>query len=198
MEEHTIAEENLWKPNGTLLMLCLPLPEGYDNSGDGYSSHNELNGLWQSGKESRVQQGVKEELEWVVGLDRKLCNLELFTPKDLTLNSIREDEVTAMIHNIFRDSNNPCNISKTLMLRGYLGSVAFNNITRLTFGKRFMNKEGEVDEQGRRVKTLLQMGLKLEENLIWVNLYHGYVGYLKMKMRHLRHKTSVWRNLQEL
>lgn len=36
---------------------------------------------------------------------RKLCNLELFTPKRIeALRPIREDEVTSMIHDIFRDS----------------------------------------------------------------------------------------------
>ncbi|KAM3205882.1 hypothetical protein P3L10_029292 [Capsicum annuum] len=35
---------------------------------------------------------------------RKLCNLELFTPKRLeALRPIREDEVTAMVGNIYKD-----------------------------------------------------------------------------------------------
>lgn len=39
---------------------------------------------------------------------RKLCNLELFTPKRLeSLRPIREDEVTAMVENIFRDCTKP-------------------------------------------------------------------------------------------
>ncbi|KAK6779106.1 hypothetical protein RDI58_025824 [Solanum bulbocastanum] len=93
---------------------------------------------------------------------RKLCNLELFTPKRLeALRPIREDEVTAMIHNIFRDSNKHCNVSKSMMLRGYSGSVSFNNITRLTFGKRFMNSEGEVDKQGIELKAIVTNGIKI-------------------------------------
>ncbi|KAM3339305.1 hypothetical protein P3S68_029174 [Capsicum galapagoense] len=93
---------------------------------------------------------------------RKLCNLELFTPKRIeALRPIREDEVTAMVGNIFRDSNTPCNVSKTLMLRGYLGAVAFNNITRVTFGKRFMNSQGEVDAQGEELKAIVTNGLKI-------------------------------------
>ncbi|XP_009787639.1 cytochrome P450 98A2-like [Nicotiana tabacum] len=93
---------------------------------------------------------------------RKLCNLELFTPKRLeALSPIREDEVTAMVENIFKDCTKPCNVSKTLMLRNYLGSVAFNNITRLTFGKRFMNSEGKIDEQGEELKAIVSNGLKI-------------------------------------
>ncbi|KAI3690795.1 hypothetical protein L2E82_49003 [Cichorium intybus] len=45
-----------------------------------------------------------------------------------------------MINNLCTDKR-----GKALPLRGYLGSVAFNNITRLTFGKRFVNLEGGMD-----------------------------------------------------
>ena len=39
---------------------------------------------------------------------RKVCTLELFTPKRLeALRSIREDEVMAMVESIFKDSANP-------------------------------------------------------------------------------------------
>ncbi|KAF3619274.1 Cytochrome 98A1 [Capsicum annuum] len=68
-------------------------------------------------------------------------------------------------HNIFRDSNKSCDVSKTMMLRGYLGAVAFNNITRLTFGKRFMNSEGEVDEQGEELKGIVINGFKISGKL---------------------------------
>ncbi|XP_028104401.1 cytochrome P450 98A2-like [Camellia sinensis] len=44
---------------------------------------------------------------------RKVCNLELFTPKRLeALRPIREDEVTAMVESIFNDSTNPGPIVK--------------------------------------------------------------------------------------
>ncbi|KAM3339941.1 hypothetical protein P3S68_029811 [Capsicum galapagoense] len=60
-----------------------------------------------------------------------------------------------MVENIYKDCTNPGNVSKVIMLRGHLGSVAFNNITRLTFGKRFMNSKGEVNAQGvKRSKPL--------------------------------------------
>lgn len=43
---------------------------------------------------------------------RKVCNLELFTPKRLeALRPIREDEVTAMVESIFKD----CTASGTLL-----------------------------------------------------------------------------------
>ncbi|THF98243.1 cytochrome P450 98A2 [Camellia sinensis] len=93
---------------------------------------------------------------------RKVCNLELFTPKRLeALRPIREDEVTAMIESIFNDSTNPDNYGKTLLVKKYLGEVALNNITRLAFGKRFMNSEGVMDEQGLEFKAIGANGVKL-------------------------------------
>ncbi|CAN4116309.1 unnamed protein product [Withania somnifera] len=93
---------------------------------------------------------------------RKLCNLELFTPKRIdALRPIREDEVTSMIHDIFRDSTKPGNVGKSFILRGYLGVVAFNNITRLSFGKRFMNSEGKVDKQGQELKEIVSNGMRI-------------------------------------
>ncbi|CAL5351708.1 unnamed protein product [Camellia sinensis] len=93
---------------------------------------------------------------------RKVCNLELFTPKRLeALRPIREDEVTAMVESIFNDSTNPDNYGKTLLVKKYLGEVALNNITRLAFGKRFMNSEGVMDEQGLEFKAIGANGVKL-------------------------------------
>ncbi|CAL5422985.1 unnamed protein product [Camellia sinensis] len=97
---------------------------------------------------------------------RKVCNLELFTPKRLeALRPIREDEVTAMVESIFNDSTNPDNYGKPLLVKKYLGAVAFNNITRLAFGKRFVNSEGVMDEQGLEFKAIVANGLKLGASL---------------------------------
>lgn len=97
---------------------------------------------------------------------RKVCTLELFTPKRLeSLRPIREDEVTAMVESIYKDCNNPENNSKGLLVKKYLGTVAFNNITRLAFGKRFVNAEGVVDEQGLEFKAIVSNGLKLGASL---------------------------------
>ncbi|KAG2290604.1 hypothetical protein Bca52824_050208 [Brassica carinata] len=97
---------------------------------------------------------------------RKVCMLELFTPKRLeSLRPIREDEVTAMVESVFRDCNLPENITKGIQLRKYLGAVAFNNITRLVFGKRFVNAEGVMDEQGLEFHTIVSNGLKLGASL---------------------------------
>ncbi|CAL5420546.1 unnamed protein product [Camellia sinensis] len=97
---------------------------------------------------------------------RKVCNLELFTPKRLeALRPIREDEVTAMIESIFNDSTNPDNYGKTLLVKKYLGEVALNNITRLAFGKRFMNSEGVMDEQGLEFKAIGANGVKVGASL---------------------------------
>ncbi|KAK8705404.1 hypothetical protein V6N13_049007 [Hibiscus sabdariffa] len=99
---------------------------------------------------------------------RKVCTLELFSPKRLeALRPIREDEVTAMVESIFIDSTNPDAGSKgtSLLVRKYLGAVAFNNITRLAFGKRFVNSEGIMDEQGHEFKAIVANGLKLGASL---------------------------------
>ncbi|KAI4325606.1 hypothetical protein MLD38_030988 [Melastoma candidum] len=97
---------------------------------------------------------------------RKVCTLELFSPKRLeALRPIREDEVTAMVESIFKDTTNPEMSGKSLLVKKYLGTVAFNNITRLAFGKRFVNDDGVVDEQGIEFKAIVSNGLKLGASL---------------------------------
>ncbi|KAL2478136.1 Cytochrome [Forsythia ovata] len=97
---------------------------------------------------------------------RKVCTLELFSPKRIeALRPIREDEVTAMVESIYADCTNPDNLGKSLLVKKYLGAVAFNNITRLAFGKRFVNSEGIMDEQGQEFKAIVANGLKLGASL---------------------------------
>jgi hypothetical protein len=57
------------------------------------------------------------------------------------------------------------NSGKSLLVKKYLGAVAFNNITRLAFGKRFVNSEGVMDEQGLEFKAIVSNGLKLGASL---------------------------------
>lgn len=52
-----------------------------------------------------------------------------------------------------------------MTLRKHLGLVTFNNITRLAFGKRFVNSDGVVDEQGLEFKAVVANGLKLGASL---------------------------------
>ncbi|XP_072975564.1 p-coumarate 3-hydroxylase [Typha angustifolia] len=97
---------------------------------------------------------------------RKVCNLELFSPKRLeALRPVREDEVTAMVESIFRACSNPDKVGKSLVVREHLAGVAFNNITRLAFGKRFVNSEGIVDDQGVEFKAIVANGLKFGASL---------------------------------
>ncbi|KAL3516347.1 hypothetical protein ACH5RR_023249 [Cinchona calisaya] len=97
---------------------------------------------------------------------RKVCTLELFSPKRLeALRPIREDEVTAMVESIYKDCTLPESSGKSLLVKKYLGAVAFNNITRLAFGKRFVNSEGIMDEQGKEFKEIVANGLKLGASL---------------------------------
>nr|A0A2H5AIX6.1 RecName: Full=p-coumarate 3-hydroxylase; AltName: Full=Cytochrome P450 C3H [Narcissus pseudonarcissus]AUG71937.1 p-coumarate 3-hydroxylase [Narcissus pseudonarcissus] len=97
---------------------------------------------------------------------RKVCNLELFSPKRLEgLRPIREDEVTAMVESIFRECTQQDKIGNSLVVRNHLSGVAFSNITRLAFGKRFVNSEGVMDEQGLEFKAIVANGLKLGASL---------------------------------
>lgn len=97
---------------------------------------------------------------------RKVCTLELFSPKRLeALRPIREDEVTAMVESIYKDCTLPESSGQSLLVKKYLGAVAFNNITRLAFGKRFVNSEGVMDEQGKEFREIVANGLKLGASL---------------------------------
>ncbi|KAK4842981.1 hypothetical protein QYF36_002327 [Acer negundo] len=104
----------------------------------------------------------------------KVCTLELFSPKSIeALRPIREDEVRNMIESIYKDLNNPDHQNYGdgggrggLVLREYLGSVAFNNITRVVFGKKFVSK------QGRRICPGAQLGVNLVTSMIGHMLHH--------------------------
>ncbi|PON64559.1 Cytochrome P450, E-class, group I [Trema orientale] len=97
---------------------------------------------------------------------RKLCTLELFSQKRIeALRPIREEEVTTMVESIFKHCTDPKKCMKSLSMRNYLGSVAFNNITRLVFGKRFMNMEGVMDEKGLELKGIVENGIKIGASL---------------------------------
>jgi len=66
------------------------------------------------------------------------------------------------------------NQGKPLKVRRYIGTVSLNNITRLTFGKRFINSKGELDPLGKEFKAILSAGRKtnkknfLAEHLPWL------------------------------
>ncbi|KAK8541983.1 hypothetical protein V6N12_014594 [Hibiscus sabdariffa] len=56
-------------------------------------------------------------------------------------------------------------MDKSLQARKYLVALTFNHITRLVFGKRFMNYEGIMDEQGKEFKAIVANGIKLGASL---------------------------------
>ncbi|EPS72845.1 hypothetical protein M569_01910 [Genlisea aurea] len=95
---------------------------------------------------------------------RKVCTLELFSAKRLeALRPIREEEITGMVESIYKDyCTSP---GKPLPVKKYLGTVAFNNITRLAFGKTFSNSDGTLDRQGQEFKAIVSNGLKLGASL---------------------------------
>jgi coumaroylquinate(coumaroylshikimate) 3'-monooxygenase len=91
---------------------------------------------------------------------RKVCTLELFTAKRLeALRSVREDEAGAMAASLWTDCKDPVNV------RRYLSAMAFNNITRIVFGKRFVDDAGAIDLQGREFKEIIAQGMKLGASL---------------------------------
>lgn len=47
---------------------------------------------------------------------------------------------------------------KNLIVRDYLSGVAFNNITRLAFGKRFMDSNGVINDEGKEFKAIVNNG----------------------------------------
>ncbi|VVA39485.1 PREDICTED: cytochrome [Prunus dulcis] len=97
---------------------------------------------------------------------RKVCTLELFSAKRIeALRPIREDEVTAMVESIFKHCTIHEKNGESLLVKKYLGRVAFNNITRLAFGKRFVNAEDEMDEQGQEFKAVVSNGVKIGASL---------------------------------
>ncbi|PWA53257.1 cytochrome P450 monooxygenase [Artemisia annua] len=127
---------------------------------------------------------------------RKVCNLELFSPKRLeALRPIREDEVTAMVESIFKDSVDPETRGKGLVLRGYLGSVAFNNITRLTFGKRFVTPDGGMDDQGKEFKGIVSNGIKIggkvfmAESMPWLRWF--FAGENDILLKHEQRRDRL-------
>jgi 5-O-(4-coumaroyl)-D-quinate 3'-monooxygenase len=52
-----------------------------------------------------------------------------------------------------------------LVVRTHLSMVALNNITRLAFGKRFVDAAGDVDEQGSELKAIVTNGIKIGASL---------------------------------
>ncbi|URD96422.1 cytochrome P450 [Musa troglodytarum] len=106
---------------------------------------------------------------------RKLCNLELFSSERLdALRPIREDEVTAMIESIFKECSRSDKTGKSLVLLDHLAAVAFNTMTRLVFGKRFVRPDGVADEQGVEFKAIISnrrrfgASLSLAEFVPWL------------------------------
>ncbi|KAH7446514.1 hypothetical protein KP509_01G060100 [Ceratopteris richardii] len=94
---------------------------------------------------------------------RKICTLELFTPKRLeALRHLREDEVASMVESIFKDCGGKGGgEQKAIVVKKYLSAVAFNNITRIAFGKRFVDSDGNIDPQGVEFKEIISQGMKL-------------------------------------
>ena len=52
-----------------------------------------------------------------------------------------------------------------MLVRKHLGAAAFNNITRLALGKRFVNSEGVMDKQGDELKAIVSTGVKIGGSL---------------------------------
>ena len=75
-------------------------------------------------------------------------SLSLLRALRLIARHIREDEVRVMVKSIFKDCTSPYDHGRGIVVRKYVGAVAFNNITRLLFVKRFENEDGVLNQQG--------------------------------------------------
>ncbi|XP_056175358.1 cytochrome P450 98A2-like [Syzygium oleosum] len=90
---------------------------------------------------------------------RKICVHELFSARRIeALRPIREDEVRNMVETICRDCTGNEGQGRSLVVRKYLSSVAFNCISRLVFGKKFVTTAGEATEQGSEFKEIVAEG----------------------------------------
>ncbi|KAK9064016.1 hypothetical protein SSX86_017888 [Deinandra increscens subsp. villosa] len=141
---------------------------------------------------------------------RKVCTLELFTSQRLEdLRPIREDEVMAMVESIFNDSTQVQHhpgrsinkFDKGLVLRSYLGAMSFNNITRLAFGKRFVNDDGVMDDQGKEFKAIVVNGMKLDASLTMAEHIPWLRWFFPLEeeafVRHGEHRDRLTRAIME-
>jgi coumaroylquinate(coumaroylshikimate) 3'-monooxygenase len=84
---------------------------------------------------------------------------------------VREDEVGVMVMSIFKDcmllqqQQKQENAKNALNVKPYLSAMAFNNITRIVFGKRFVTDQGNIDQQGVEFKEVIAQGMKLGASL---------------------------------
>ena len=93
------------------------------------------------------------------------------------------------------------NKGKALKVRRYIGAVSFNNITRLTFGKRFINSKGELDPLGKEFKAILSGGRTnkmgfLSEHLPWLRWI--LMPFDKEKIETAKHNARLDRFTREI
>ncbi|KAF9623253.1 hypothetical protein IFM89_000742 [Coptis chinensis] len=92
---------------------------------------------------------------------------------------------------------------KSVVLKNYVSKVTFNNITRLAFGKRFVDSKGVMDEQGVEFKAIVANGLKLGASLAMAE----HIPWLRWIFpleeaafaKHGKHRTglqkTLWKNI---
>ncbi|KAI4336006.1 hypothetical protein L6164_014586 [Bauhinia variegata] len=119
---------------------------------------------------------------------RKICNLELFSPKRIgDLGPIREEEIAIMVKSIFRHCQDQ---GKSLVLRKHLGSVAFNHVSKLAFGTRFENEEGVLSNHGLEFVSIIAREYKAAlESLAEYFPFLGWLSWLKNYNAYIKHKA---------
>ena len=80
-----------------------------------------------------------------------------------------------------------------MVVRNHLSMVAFNNITRLAFGKRFVTAAGELDEQGREFKGIVTNGIKISASLS-IAQYIRWLSWLAPADEQLFKAHGDWRD----
>lgn len=66
------------------------------------------------------------------------------------------------------------NKGKSILLRKHLGLMAFLHITRLTFGKRFIDSNGNFDKEGKELKDILDENVKSGAKKSFFGFIPGY------------------------
>ncbi|XP_021716537.1 cytochrome P450 71A1-like [Chenopodium quinoa] len=120
---------------------------------------------------------------------RKICSMELFSVKRLdSYEYIRVEEIKSMIRGIFNTKG------ESIVLKDHLFAMNLHVITRMVFGKKYLEKS---NEETSKVTTLKEFKLMLEELLLlngvlnigdWIPLFkyidvYGYVKRMKISAK---------------
>jgi cytochrome P450 len=116
---------------------------------------------------------------------RKICSLELLTPKRLeTFRAPRAEELSQMIKTMFQDGEK----GEAVNLQVKLGHLSSNNITRMLLNKRFFDADTAGEEDSHRFTELIFEVFSISLTLLigdfipwlkWVTTVSGFKARIK-------------------